>query len=104
VKTLSSISAWASYSSNKPSTNNDWLAAGGGYIDGYCQANYSYTSGSTSTANVTSSTTWTSQGNYGSISGNRFTVASRETTTGEDRYNYIYASYGGKSASFNTGN
>ncbi len=106
VKTLSSISAWASYSSNKPSNinQNDWLAASGGYIDGYCQANYSYTSGSTSTANVTSSATWTSQGNYGSISGNRFTVGSRGTTAGTDRYNYIYASYGGKSASFNTGN
>lgn len=104
-QTLSSISAWASHSSNKTSNGqNDWLAAGGGYIDGYCQANYSYTSGSTSTANVTSSTTWTSQGNYGSISGNRFTVPSRGTTTGGDRYNYIYASYGGKSASFNTGN
>ena len=105
VKTLSSISAWASYSSNKTSNGqNDWIAAGGGYIDAYCQANYSYTSESTSTANVTSSTTWTSQGNYGSISGNRFTVDSRGTTAGADRYNYIYASYGGKSASFNTGN
>lgn len=105
-QTLDSIDAYANYSSNPPSAipQNDWLNAGGGYIDGKCVANYSYTSGSTDQADVTSSTTWTSQGNYGSISGNRFTVSSRGTTTGNDRYNYIYASFGGKSDSFNTGN
>ena len=106
IQTLDSIEAYANYSSNKPSAipQNDWLNAGGGYIDGKCVANYSYTSGSTNQVDVTSSTTWTSQGNYGSISSNRFTVASRGTTTGNDRYNYIYASFGGKSGSFNTGN
>lgn len=105
-QTLDSIDAYANYSSNPPSAipQNDWLNAGGGYIDGKCIANYSYTSGSTDQADVTSSTTWTSQGNYGSISGNRFTVGSRGTTTGNDRYNYIYASFGGKTDSFNTGN
>lgn len=105
-QTLDSIDAYANYSSNPPSAipQNDWLNAGGGYIDGKCIANYSYTSGSTNQVDVTSSTTWTSQGNYGSISGNRFTVGSRGTTTGSDRTNYIYASFGGKSDSFNTGN
>lgn len=104
--TLSSISAWASSCTNIPTSyvnQVDWIAAGGGTIYGYCQANYTWTSTSTSTANVTSSTTWTHQGNYGSISGNAFTAPSRGTTTGGDRYNYIYASYGGKSSSFNTG-
>lgn len=104
--TLSSISAWASSCTNVPTSyinQADWIAAGGGTIYGYCQANYTWTSTSTSTANVTSSTTWTHQGNYGSISGNAFTAPSRGTTTGDNRYNYIYASYGGKSSSFNTG-
>lgn len=95
------LDLYAVNSSNPPidMQQENWIAANGGYVELACVMTKTYSSGEVVPTDVTQEVDYSSEGVYGTMVGNIFTVESRGTIEGNHRNNTVYAQYEGKTDS-----